>query len=123
MILLFLVSCNDRSQQNRNSKNVYNVIPFLSLLIQKKGNFEINENTKIISRGNTKGTVELFINKIKKVTGFNLVFENEGTRNVITFELDENIKEEEGYELRVSANQIFLYDKNIVITEDKTVKV
>lgn len=105
------MSCNTENDSISSNANVINIIPFPNSLIQKKGVFEITETTKIIADKDTKSIAQLFINKIKKATDFDLAFANNDTRNIIAFELDESIEHHEGYELSVTTDRINLKAK------------
>jgi hexosaminidase len=106
-----LISCNTENDSIKTTENSVNLIPFPNSLIQKKGVFEITEKTEIIANNSTKNVAQLFINKIKKTTNFNLTFANNGTQNIIIFELDASIEHREGYELSVTTDRIKLKAK------------
>lgn len=111
--ILFLANCNTENTEATNTENTYNIIPFPMSLTPKNGSFEINKNTKIVADKNAQNVANLFVNKIKKATEFDLVavypetsVTNDLSKNTIIFQLDNQIKNEEGYELSVTSDKI-----------------
>ncbi|MCT4317640.1 beta-N-acetylhexosaminidase [Elizabethkingia anophelis] len=85
------------------------VIPKPQQILQKTGNFVIDQNTGIQLKGASEKDVQLFLNQLRKVSGYALPVKN-GQENSIIFQLDTKLglPNQDGYTLDVS-------DKNIVV--------
>ncbi|MCT3776763.1 beta-N-acetylhexosaminidase [Elizabethkingia anophelis] len=85
------------------------VIPKPQQILQKTGNFVIDQNTGIQLKGASEKDVQLFLNQLRKVSGYALPVKS-GQENSIIFQLDTKLglPNQDGYTLDVS-------DKNIVV--------
>ncbi|MCT3844680.1 beta-N-acetylhexosaminidase [Elizabethkingia anophelis] len=85
------------------------VIPKPQQILQKTGNFVIDQNTGIQLKGASEKDVQLFLNQLRKVSGYALPVKS-GQENSIIFQLDTKLglPNQDGYRLDVS-------DKNIVV--------
>ena len=93
---------------------VYDLIPFPQSLEKFDGHFHINKNTALVIKTDepeVRRVVHYFWEKIKLASGLSLSETNSAPRNGIFFELDENITAEEGYELFVDRDNIFVKAK------------
>ncbi|WP_407517767.1 beta-N-acetylhexosaminidase [Elizabethkingia anophelis] len=85
------------------------VIPKPQQILKKTGNFVIDQNTGIQLKGASEKDVQLFLNQLRKVSGYALPVKS-GQENSIIFQLDTKLglPNQDGYTLDVS-------DKNIVV--------
>ncbi|QQM28487.1 beta-N-acetylhexosaminidase [Elizabethkingia sp. M8] len=85
------------------------VIPKPQQILQKTGNFVIDQNTGIQLKGASEKDVQLFLNQLRKVSVYALPVKS-GQENSIIFQLDTKLglPNQDGYTLDVS-------DKNIVV--------
>jgi hexosaminidase len=102
---LFLASCNAENKETAPADS-FNIIPYPANITAKSGAFELNENTKIVATEATKKVAEQLAAKLKTATNLELAFANEATQNAIVFELDESIKNDEGYTLSITSDKI-----------------
>ena len=85
------------------------VIPKPQQILKKTGNFVIDQNTGIQLKGASEKDVQLFLNQLRKASGYALPVKS-GQENSIIFQLDTKLglPNQDGYTLDVS-------DKNIVV--------
>ncbi|HFI4797269.1 TPA: beta-N-acetylhexosaminidase [Elizabethkingia anophelis] len=85
------------------------VIPKPQQILQKTGNFVIDQNTGIQLKGASEKDVQLFLTQLRKASGYALPVKS-GQENSIIFQLDTKLglPNQDGYTLDVS-------DKNIVV--------
>ncbi|MCT4010774.1 beta-N-acetylhexosaminidase [Elizabethkingia anophelis] len=89
------------------------VIPKPQQILQKTGNFVIDQNTGIQLKGASEKDVQLFLNQLRKASGYALPVKS-GQENSIIFQLDTKLglPNQDGYTLDVSDKNIIVKAKN-----------
>ena len=100
--ILFLTTCNLESQKQPAIENQYAIIPKPALLTPNQGQFHIDGSTKIlVGEEEAWKNVAVFLQqKLKTASGIEIQLGPIASEsNVIAFQKDESIQEEEGYTL------------------------
>lgn len=89
------------------------VIPKPQQILKKTGNFVIDQNTGIQLKGASEKDVQLFLNQLRKASGYALPVKS-GQENSIIFQLDTKLglPNQDGYTLDVSDKNIIVKAKN-----------
>ncbi len=115
-LALICFGCQTDSNHTHPTPNRYDVIPLPASLKPADGSFPVNAQTKlVIDNKNTEvlKVADYFLQKVKDATALTLSYgETASAKNNIQFELDETIKEEEGYELSINKKQVVLRAKS-----------
>lgn len=118
-ILIFLVvglltiACADQNKNAENPEQAYHIIPKPASMERSKGSFLISTKTYISSIDSLKTEAEFLSEMLGSAIGAQIPFEQGKTgEGGIILKLDENIENEEGYELVVEYNKIIISGKS-----------
>ena len=111
ILSLVVLSCSnnyDTYKSIDHSLVDYNIIPKPSHLEVLKGSFKIDENTCIYSDSLLNTETDYLESTLKAITNFSVTrsTKKDDSKNIISLELSDNIKAEEGYTLEVLYNKI-----------------
>ena len=111
IIVIFLAACNT-SRITETKEQTFALIPYPTHLTEGKGSFIITPSTKIVVKSN------LFLKEAEMLSalfehsfGSPLMPTIDQTKRSINLILDESIKEEEGYTLEITKNEVTLSAK------------
>ena len=111
IIVIFLAACNT-SRITETKEQTFALIPYPTHLTEGKGNFIVTPSTKIVVKSN------LFLKEAEMLSalfehsfGSSLIPTIDQTKKSIHLILDESIKEEEGYTLEITKNEVTLSAK------------
>jgi hexosaminidase len=112
MSLVCLFSCSNKYQDMTNEPHDYQIVPKPEKLTMTNGRFLISSNTKIISDVNLEGEAVYLSEMIAKGSNLKLEILADGSEpSNIILKLDSLIESPEGYNLRVSYDQIVIAGK------------
>lgn len=107
------MSCNEQNKNTENPEQIYRIVPKPVSLVSAKGSFLVNTKTYISNPTALKAEAEYLSEMLGSAVGAELPFEPGKTgEGGILLKLDENIENEEGYELVVAYNKIIISGKS-----------
>ena len=113
--LIFISACQNNSQQNTNAENQYNILPKPAKLLSKKGQFLITTDTRIVLDSDNpelKKSADFLVDFLKRGSGLQLKTESSReSKDAINLRLDNNIENEEGYQLSVTPFEVTISAK------------
>ncbi|WP_339708542.1 beta-N-acetylhexosaminidase [uncultured Kriegella sp.] len=110
---LLIMSCNEQNKNTENPEQIYRIVPKPVSLVSAKGSFLVNTKTYISNPTALKAEAEYLSEMLGSAVGAELPFEPGKTgEGGILLKLDENIENEEGYELVVAYNKIIISGKS-----------
>lgn len=112
LVGLLTISCADQNKNNDNPEQAYQIIPKPLSLVSSQGSFLVNSKTYISSTDALKTEAEYLSEMLGSAVGIKISFEQGkiGEGGII-LKLDENIENDEGYELVVEHNKIIISGK------------
>ena len=111
LICLLSVSCNNKYNEAINTKESYLIIPRPLKMEPLKGQFLVNENTKIVGDPSLANEGGFLAEMLSAATGHPIVFSSDGAQGNIILKLDDAIKNDEGYTLEVAYETITISGK------------
>ncbi|SMO40932.1 beta-N-acetylhexosaminidase [Solitalea koreensis] len=116
-LFLAILTLNFSVSKAQTNADRYPLIPMPASLVAKNGAFEINSKTKIALKSNDpalKTASDFLIETLQPSTGIKLNYSKKASSNCIVFNLDNSIKNKEGYRLKIASNQITVSSKTPV---------
>ena len=111
IICLLSVSCSNKYKEVISEEAVYQIIPKPTSLEVATGQFLIDSDTKIVGDASLAIEGSYLAEMLNLSTGKNISFDSSGTSGDIVLKIDESITNEEGYELKVTYNEIVISGK------------
>lgn len=110
LIMIMMISWYSRPVCGQASLSErYPIIPYPSHLVPQKGNFFINEQTKVVVRyAPYEQEAAKLIRQVNKINGISLSYARTATSNCIVIKIDTTIRSKEGYHLLITPGQITL---------------
>jgi len=116
LVVLFSSCASGNYEKYRSLENTeadYPIIPKPAHLTIKPGGFRIDDNTQIFASGDLSNEATILAEMLQTASGKSIKIGSEkGSNHGIYFEISDNIKNEEGYELWVDFNRIRVVAKN-----------
>jgi len=99
-----------------NSSDIYSVIPKPKSIVMNEMGFSLNNSTRLVFDTGMDFSGEYLSEKVEHLTGIKIKTASEitGNTNQIILKFDHSIKQEEGYQIEISPDNIMILGKNNV---------